>query len=441
MSSMNVKVSDFLHRHGMHYDTIDMDIERERLIQAMRDGLAGRPSSLMMIPTYITLAGRIENDKEVLVLDAGGTNFRIATAKRQPDGTISIANFKKHPMPGTRGQITVEQFFEEVADIIEPVLDASGADCAGFCFSFAVSIRPDGEGELWRFSKEVDVTGTNGQLIGQSINAVLERRGKRRLRFILLNDTVAAMLSGVLQDEERYSGYIGYILGTGTNTCYMESCAKITKVPEITFLPGRMAINMESGIYAGFTLGEFDAELDRESQIPGDHLMEKMMGGVYQGKVIYKTVRRAAEESLFSEAFKAALAGFDTFAMEQISFFSADTRGNNQLAALCGDDDADRQTLFEIIDASFERAGRLAAILFAATIEQSGVIASEERPVCITAEGTTFAKATLFRPKLDRYMVEYVTGKRGLHCEIISVADSTLIGAACAAMLPVGGGA
>ena len=47
-------------------------------LRAMRDGLSGRPSSLMMIPTYLAGDTSVPREQPVVVMDAGGTNFRIA---------------------------------------------------------------------------------------------------------------------------------------------------------------------------------------------------------------------------------------------------------------------------------------------------------------------------------------------------------------------------
>ena len=44
----------FLQRHGMDSGRIDLTRCTGEFLRAMRDGLAGRPSSLLMIPTYLT---------------------------------------------------------------------------------------------------------------------------------------------------------------------------------------------------------------------------------------------------------------------------------------------------------------------------------------------------------------------------------------------------
>ena len=123
------------------------------------------------------------------------------------------------------------------------------------------------------------------------------------MRFTVLNDTVATMLCGIGYNNRPYSGYIGFILGTGTNTCYIESLSEIAKIGGGE---GNMAVNLESGCYSGFPRGDYDRELDAASQNPGDHLMEKMISGAYLGELVTRTVRGAVREGLFSEQLTAA---------------------------------------------------------------------------------------------------------------------------------------
>jgi len=48
---------------------------------------------------------------------------------------------------------------------------------------------------------------------------------------VLLNDTVTTLLAGRMhQAGADFDTYIGFILGTGTNTSYIERNANITKV-------------------------------------------------------------------------------------------------------------------------------------------------------------------------------------------------------------------
>ena len=432
---MQQKTDNFLRKYNMHYDTIDLERETKLFQDQMQTGLRAEKSSLQMIPTFITVIDELPANKEVIVMDAGGTNFRVASVCREESGKMTISNFEKRPMPGTKGLLNASQFFEELADLLETVLKKSDAETVGFCFSFPTEILPGKDGRISGFSKELKVDGAIGQLVGENLNAIITKRGYKPRHFVLLNDTVATMLGGMTASvDKKYSGYIGYILGTGTNTCYLEKCSNIHKSADAKAMQGLMAINCESGSYDGFAQGEFDKELDKESTAPGTYQMEKMVSGAYQGTSIYKTVRGAVKDGLFSENFSKGFSGFANFTMPQIDMFCADRKGSNDLAVLAPDDE-DNETLFEIIDASFERSARMTAIIFAALILQTENGKNQSEPVCITGEGTSFTKSVLFRPKLNAYIKDYLNDKLGVYCEIISVEDATLCGSTAAALM------
>jgi len=78
-------VDQFLMQSGMHVATINMDAAVRSYRDEMCRGLAGEPSSLAMIPTYIHPLQGLPCGHEVLMIDAGGTNLRLAVACYQED--------------------------------------------------------------------------------------------------------------------------------------------------------------------------------------------------------------------------------------------------------------------------------------------------------------------------------------------------------------------
>ncbi len=72
---------------------------------------------------------------------------------------------------------------------------------------------------------------------------------------------------------------------------------------------------------------------------------------------------------------------------------------------------------------------------FAAILTQTGAGHDPAHPVCIVAEGTTFYKAALLRPKLEQYLTSFLRGELRFHCELTQAEDATLIGSAAAALL------
>ncbi len=115
------ELSDFARYYGFHYDSIKADaIVKEALIEMDR-GLSGVPSSLQMIPAYITPVSRIPTGKKVLALDAGGTNLRVSLVQFNEDGEASAQGTAKSPMPGTGGHVTAKEFFDTIAKAALPL--------------------------------------------------------------------------------------------------------------------------------------------------------------------------------------------------------------------------------------------------------------------------------------------------------------------------------
>lgn len=428
---MKTSVSQFLTRYGMHPDGINLDAGIREFVRQMEVGNAGHPEGLLMIPTYIRLDGDLPKGQPVIVMDAGGTNFRAATVTFGEDGRAILENFSKRPMPGTQGELSAEEFFDTLAGILEPFEGVS--DTVGFCFSFPTEILENGDGRLLHFNKEVKVRDMAGRVIGEGINEALKARGLSEKHFVILNDTVATMLGAIADFPDRdYDSYIGFILGTGTNTCYIEDCAAIGKLPDLN--EGAMAVNMETGGFTGFPRGEIDRRFDETTANCGDHVFEKMISGAYQGSVICLTAQQAARDGLFSPASAEKLLALGDMSMRQIDQFCENRLSGNDLADLLATDE-DRETLFDLIDASFERAAKTVCVNLGAILLHSGKGRDPKRPVCVSAEGTTFYKSVLFRPKLDAYVRSFLNETLGLYCEFVKTEDSTLVGSAVAGLL------
>jgi hexokinase len=118
--------------------------------------------------------------------------------------------------------------------------------------------------------------------------------------------------------------------------------------------------------------------------------------------------------------------------VDQFCFFPY---GGNVLARLCEGSEADTLTLYELVDASFERAARVTAVIFAGILSHTGCGKNPTKPVCVTAEGTTFEKSKLFRQKLDYYVRAYLGDQLGLYVEFTKAENATLVGTAVAGLL------
>ena len=228
---------EFLMKHRMEPERIVPAEQAEKMAEDMLRGLKGQPSSLPMIATYLSNDGAVPAGACAAVIDAGGTNFRSALVCFG-DGGYQVEELNRWKMPGIEKPCTWDEFIAFTADHVQHLLDR--ADVIGFCFSYNADITPDMDGRVKRIDKEVVVNGCEGQLVGASLKAELEHRGIRGKKVVILNDTVAALLGGSSTlDKSAYSGFIGQISGTGTNTC--------------TSVPRRMIEKLVFSISAGST--------------------------------------------------------------------------------------------------------------------------------------------------------------------------------------------
>ena len=409
-------MKEFLQKHGMAPEGIDLRRETENFLLQMQQGLKKEASSLPMLPVYLSGKSGFR-DRRVTVMDAGGTNFRIAVLYFDEQGTCHTERFHKCPMPGTGGAMDKESFFDTLAAFLEQYGAEEGP--IGFCFSYATESTRQGDGRILEFSKEVRITGAEGCLLGEEINAALAKRGLPARKIVILNDTVAVMFCGMSRAADAYSDHVGFILGTGMNTCYREDKA----------FGETVTVNMESGCYSGFPRGDFDRELDEASENPGSHLMEKMVSGGYLGELLSRAMLGAAREGLLSSAGAAAV---EELGLRSLAELSAFREGEGELVKLFSQED--RAKLYELMDGIFHRAGRITAVLLAAILLHGGKATDPQRPVCITAEGTTFYKALPLRRYIDLYCQQFIREELGLHFCFSSAEDATLLGSAVAAL-------
>ena len=434
MNRIKEKVEKFLRKYEMDYGSVDMDTNCQTFVEEMQKGLNAEESSLLMIPTYISMDSEIPLNEPVIVIDAGGTNFRVAVVYFDNDKKPVIEDFKVYSMPGTKGELSKDEFFDTMAGYIQPVLNRSSK--IGFCFSYPVVILPNKDGRLTKFSKEVKAREVEGEMIGENLLKAIEKMGYKNIKsLVLLNDTVSTLLGGKASYPDRvFDSYIGFILGTGTNTCYIEKAAGIGKLPDLKSSEGTMLINVESGNYNKIPRGKIDLEFDSSTVNPGTYAFEKAISGAYQGGIVLSVVRKAAGEGLFSDQFVEKISGDVLLSSKEIDDFLYYPYGNNILAACCSSDD-DRKSLYMLIDAIIERAARFVAINLTAVILKSGKGTNPCVPVCVTADGSPFYKSKMFRTKLEHYIKTFANDKMNVYCEFVKAENGTLIGTAIAGLI------
>jgi hexokinase len=437
MVNVKQKVDCFFKKYEMDSASVNLKKNCQSFIEEMELGLDSKDSSLKMIPTYISIEKEVPVNESIIVMDAGGTNFRVAVVHFDESKKPVIEDFKLYPMPGTKGEITKEEFFDTIVNYLEPVIDKSNK--IGFCFSYPTEILPNKDGRLMKFSKEVKVKGVDGEIIGENLLKAISKRGfKGEKSIVLLNDTVATLIGGKAAFPDRiFDSYIGFILGTGTNTCYIEKNSDIGKLEGLNISEGSMLINIESGAYNKVPRGKIDLEFDSTTVNPGDYAFEKTISGAYQGGLMLTVIKKAANDGLFSEMVKDKLLGLKELTSKEIDDFLFYPYENNSLAVCCSasEGEEDRLVMYCLIDEIFERAAKFVTFNLAAVIEKTGKGNNPCKPVCVTADGSTFYKSKLFKGKLDHYIKTFLNEEKQLFCEFVKADNGVLIGTAIAGLV------
>lgn len=437
------EVERFLRKKNFLASEFLIEDELKVFLADMQEGLKNQRVSqgMMMLPTYLTLGEDITKNEPVIVMDAGGTNFRICLIEFTQDGSVKVSMVSKLPMPGVETEVSADEFYNFIVDQLEAYLEYSQK--ISFCFSYPCEIQSDHDGIALRLNKEVKISGIKGTYVGREIKARLQNRGHdvSKISFVILNDTVASLLGGFYQGRNlKCSSYASMVLGTGINTAYVEANSNITKLSGaknsiVVDQADKMIINMESGNYRVSKLSDIDAIVDSKSVVAGEQMMEKKISGRYQGAQIYYSLREACqEEELFSEQFKANFAKVEELESSEVTGFLADPYGQGILSQCCYDD-YDRENIYYIIDNMLEIAAKLVTTMIAAIHLQTGAGQNPVKPLAITVEGTTYYKSPVLRAKISRYIQEFINGELGYYNVLMQAEEANVVGSALAILM------
>jgi len=263
-------------------------------------GLNKENTEIQCIPTYINpkTAG-VEG--KALVLDLGGTNYRVAVVDCTGGKTII------HPENGWKKDLSImkspnfteNDLFKEQSDpVIEIKRDESMP--IGYCFSYPAESMLNGDAKLLRWTKGVDIQEMLGKPIGKPLLDYLNNKSQPQLTGIkVINDTVASLFAGLT--EPNFDAYIGLIVGTGTNMAAFIRPDKIGKLNTNYKEEGLIPVNLESGNFHPPYLTTIDDLVDARSDSEGAQRFEKAVSGLYLGEIL----KAAFPDDEFEERFDA----------------------------------------------------------------------------------------------------------------------------------------
>jgi hexokinase len=431
---MKKEVKDFLVKWGISPENVKTDEMLDFFLKEMNDGLTEKGSSLSMIPTYISDKSILIPGKKLIVIDAGGTNLRTCLVSFDENLKPVISDFQKVPMPGVKKEVSAKEFFGVFADQVESIIDKS--DYIGFCFSYAATISPDNDGTPIIFSKEIKAPEVIGKKVGATLLAELKDRGYNveNKRVAVLNDTVATLLAGkaAASKDKQYDGYVGFILGTGTNTAYLENNSNLKKLSDIE--PGKQVINVESGSLS-IKQGKLDELFNSTTKDPKQYIFEKMISGAYLGPLSNVAIAKAVEEGLLSKEFAKRFEEVGPVNTTEMShYLEMPFNEDYKLVKCVLGNKNDAENLWYILESLIERAGKMTAINLTAAIIKTEFGKDPLHPVCINADGTTFYKTEYLEKYTNYYLEELLVKKYHRYYETVCIDNSPTIGAAIAAL-------
>jgi len=391
-------IQDFITQYALGPDSIDGTKALDLLLKQMELGLSGR-GNIPMIPSYLSPDTVPEPGVPCCVLDAGGTNLRLAKAVFDENRSCHLSGLHKEPMPGTGNPMTAREFYDILADRVRKT---GCVERIGFCFSYNVLQERNLDGILQAWCKEIRVPDAPGKPVGDSLKQAV---GPDCQWVRVLNDSTAALLGAHWQDPGIT---LGLILGTGINICYCEPCDNIPKVPG-DLAADSMIISTEIGEFDGFPKNEFEKAVILASDEPELAHAEKQCAGAYLGRVIHLAWQEAAQLGLIPTD----LSNREDLAW--ISEYLTDAQADSNAVQIAG--------------TMIHRAAKIAAVLTAGPIIRS---CQPGRSCALVIEGSQYHKLTGFGEAF-RKELEVLLRPCSIHTSLRSLDNSCLTGAALAA--------
>ncbi|CAF3827483.1 unnamed protein product, partial [Adineta steineri] len=295
-------------------------------------------------------------------------------------------------------------------------------------------------------------------LIGQDVVQVLQRiiyQKQLKVKITaLINDTVGTLMACAYHEN---TCRVGVILGTGTNACYFEDINKIHTISDRAVLPTEateMIINTEWGALGeggclDMLITNFDREIDRISNNPGIHIFEKLISGMYMGRlaaevlaslinqgIILKTQRDHKQSYRYYGPFH-ALYMLQTSHISEIELDTGHTFANTRNVLKKLGLDYATNTDCAIISYTCRLISRRAAMLTAAAIAVLMKRLHENKQVamkkiCIGIDGSLYRFHPRFNMVIQRHLK--ILAPVLLNYELRISADGSGIGAAICAI-------
>ncbi|XP_049820473.1 hexokinase type 2 isoform X3 [Aethina tumida] len=377
-------------------------------------GKATNPTSIVKcFPTYVQDLPNGQEKGKFLALDLGGTNFRVLCVEL--DGEHCEMNSKIFAIPQHIMVGTGEQLFDHIAECMHTFVKEEGIENEvlplGFTFSFPLIQKGLTVGILQRWTKGFKCSGVEGEDVVKLLEDAIERRGDVKIDVCaILNDTTGTLMSCAWKNHDCG---IGLIIGTGSNSCYVEKQANAELFDEEDMGSGEVLINTEWGAFGDdgaldYIRTEYDEEIDRNSINVGTQKQEKMISGMYMGELVrLVTVKLIKEGLMFGGKGSDLISKRDNFYTKYVSEIESDAPGTfNNVSMICEElglkhaTEQDYINLRYICECISRRAAHLVSAGLVALLHKMG-----KPNVTVGVDGSVYR----FHPTVHDVMVEKMT--------------------------------
>ncbi|NLM00443.1 MAG: hexokinase [Treponema sp.] len=393
-------MKNFFLKSDFFYDSNNIEDYIQLILSDMINGLKtkGKKSGQQMFRTFKLPVQKNPINENVIVIDAGGTNFRSCLVSFNSEGKANISNLEKTSMPAIKTELSKKDFFAQIANNISRLKNKSNK--IAFCFSYAMEILENGDGKVLSLAKEVKAPEVVGCCVGKELKKELYKQGWNKIeKIVLLNDTVAALNAAAIFDcEKKYESYLGFILGTGMNVAYVEK-----ELAQI--------IVCETGKCNTIPQSKIDIGFDLTTATPKDYIFEKMCSGGYLPALILYALKKAFEVGLISQSELPS----SNFSMTDANYILQENIESN---------------ISKIIDKFFERSAVLSACAVAATVIKAVGNFTPEKPIGILCNGTTFYKTYKTKERFENVLDNVLRKKRNINFELLQIENDIILGTA-----------
>jgi len=383
-------------------------------------GLAGETSSFKMLESHVRRLPRGTETGTFYAFDLGGNNLRVMRIVLKEGSTADVKVRKtKIPTSLMEESATAEELFGFVACEAKSAYQEFGDSYGdyklpvGFTFSFPIYQSSLNKAKLVKWTKRFRTSGCVGEDVGVLMQQALQKEGVPLKIEAICNDTVGTLVACAL---EHPTCKIGIILGTGCNAAYYE--------PETGSV-----INIEWGnLDKGLPRTDVDRSIDRSSPNAGNQFFEKLISGMYLGKMVLLNFMEIRPDLHIPENITNEFSGRETNKIiRDTSPDLAATQSVLQDFGLGNFTLKDRMDLQHVTEKILNRSADLtAAALFAVLrkMEETG-----RKPITVGIDGSVYKKHLNYKARL-KYTLDRLIALEDNHVVIVDTEDGSGKGAA-----------